>query len=91
MVLTRAEGIVKRCARALNSTGLAQLGSLADEADLTVDRAEAEAATREIEYRLGALIRDIEVGFLNQRKPDAVEELLVAIAPVREAVPANAA
>lgn len=83
-VITRAQNIVKRCARALNSTGLAQLGSLSDDADLAIDAAEAEAATREIEYRLGALIRDIEVGFLNQRKPDAVEDLLKAITPKKE-------
>ncbi len=83
-VIVRAQNIVKRCARTLNSTGLAQLGSLTDEADLSIDQAEAEATTREIEYRLGALVRDIEVGFLGQRKPDAIEDLLKALAPRRE-------
>lgn len=81
IVLTRAEAVVRRCVRALNSTGLAQVGHMDPEVDLNADWVEAEAATREIEYRLGALIRDIEIGFIDQRKPEAVERLLLAINP----------
>lgn len=80
-VLTRAEAVVRRCVRALNSTGLAQVGHMDPEVELEADWVEAQAATREIEYRLGALIRDIEIGFIDQRKPEAVEQLLIAISP----------
>lgn len=79
--LTRAEIIIKRCSRALNSTGLSQLASVAQDTELSVDPAEAEAITREIEYRLNVLSRDIEIGFLDQRKPDLVTDLLAAIEP----------
>jgi len=83
-VMTRIEMIAKRCARALNSTGLGQIATLGKDENQSFELAEAEATTREIEYRLNAIARDIEIGFLNQRKPDAVIDLLTVITPNKE-------